>query len=227
VYFPVAWNLKGRKALVIGGGAEATRKVRALLECEARVTVVSPGVSAEIEQFAGAGRVTLVEREYREGDLDGVSLAIVCDPALGERARAEADRRGVLLNVVDRPALCDFIAVATFSRDGLQFGVHTSGKSGALARRIRERLQLEFGEPYGELTRVLGALRPAVARLIPGAAERRRFWLDVVDAGLLERIDGGVAPESLREEILRHAETLAREIAPTSAPDQARPDGAR
>jgi siroheme synthase-like protein len=210
MYFPVALDLNGRLALVIGGDAEAARKVRALLACEARVTVLSPSVSSEIEQLADAGRVTLVSREYREGDLEGAFLAVVCDPACGERVRAEAGRRGVLLNVLDRPALCDFIAVATFSRDGLQFGVHSSGKSGVLSRRIRERLEREFGEPYAELTRVLGELRPAVAELIPTAAGRRRFWLDVVDAELLERIDRGLDPGSLREEILRRAEAFVR-----------------
>jgi len=223
MYFPVALDLHGRRALVLGGGAEATRKVRALLACESRVTVVSPSVSPEIQRLADGGRVTLVSREYREGDLDGSFLAVVCDPALGERVRAEADRRGVLLNVLDRPGLCDFIAVATFSRDGLQFGVHTSGNSGALSRRIRERLQREFGEPYAELTRLLGELRPTVAELIPGAAGRRRFWLDVVDVELLTRIDRGLDPESLREEIVRRAEAFAREITPVRHPDSPAP----
>jgi len=223
MYFPIALDLRDRRAVVIGGNAEAARKVESLLGCEAQVTVLGPSVAPAIVRLAESRRVILVRRQYREGDLEGAFLAVLCDPALAGPVRDEADRRGVLLNVLDRPALCDFIAVATFSRDGLQFGVHTSGKSGALSRRIRERLEREFGEPYAELTRVLGELRPFVAGRIPAPADRRRFWLEAVDAELLDRIDRGLAPESVREEIARRAETFVRESDPVGSPDSPGP----
>jgi len=209
MYLPVALKLKDRRVVIFGGDEEATGKVEAVLACEGHPVVISPSVTPSIERLASAGRLTLLRRHYREGDLEGAFVAIACDPAEGERVRAEADRRGVLLNVLDQTHLCDYIAVATFARDGLQFAVHSSGKSAALSRRVRERLQRQFDERYARLTRLLGELRPAVRELIPAAEARRRFWLELVSEELLDRIDRGLEPESLREEIMSRAARVA------------------
>jgi precorrin-2 dehydrogenase/sirohydrochlorin ferrochelatase len=209
MYYPVALDLKGRRVVVLGGDEEAARKTETLLACDADVTVVSAAAEAAIRDLAQAGRVNWVSRDYRDGDLDGALLAVACDPACGQRARVEADRRGVLLNVLDQKELCDFIAVATFSRDGLQFGVHSSGNSAVLARRIRERLERQFEEPYADLTRMLGDLRPEVHKVIPSAPGRRRFWLDVIGEDILDRVEQGLDIEVLREEILARAVEFA------------------
>jgi precorrin-2 dehydrogenase/sirohydrochlorin ferrochelatase len=213
VYFPVALNLKDRMVVVIGGNDEATRKVQGLLACGARLIVVSPTATPTLQQLVARGRLTLCQRGYRYGDLEGALLAVVCDPLHGAEARAEADQRGVLLNVLDRPELCDFIAVAKFSRDGLQFAIHTSGKSAALSRRIREQLEAEFGELYADLTRTLGEMRPVVRRIILSSEHRRRFWLELVSDELLDRVEAGLPPAQLGQEILDRAEAYRRELA--------------
>lgn len=208
VYFPVALKLRDRKVVFIGGGEEARRKIKAMAPCGARLVVVSPDPGPAIRKLAEAGRVTLVDRPYRCGDLEGALLAVCCQAEVSEAVHAEAVRRGVLLNAVDQPELCDVIAMANFSRDGLQVGVHSSGKSAALARRVRERFEAELGPTYAELTNLLGRLRPIVHGMIPTAEGRRRFWLELVDAELLDRVGTTLSMEDLKREILARAEAF-------------------
>ncbi|MFB6273064.1 MAG: bifunctional precorrin-2 dehydrogenase/sirohydrochlorin ferrochelatase [Salinibacter sp.] len=205
-YFPVALKLDGKQAVVVGGDDEATHKANQLLEVGAELTVISSDPTERLQRQADAGELTLKRRSYRHGDLHGAFLAIVCDQSVGEAARAEADERRVWLNVLDRAELCDFIAVATFSRDGLQFGVHSSGKSAALSRRVRERLQTEFDERYAELTRALGEVRPIVNGMIPTPQARRAFWLEAIDHEFLERVEADqVSFEALKDELIERA----------------------
>jgi len=212
-YFPIGLKLAGRKVVILGGDDEAARKVEAMLHCGAKVAVVSPTATPAIQRLAAESRLHWLRRDYQPGDLHGATLAVACDRALGEAAGAEAAREGVLINVVDVPELCDFVAMATFSRDGLQFAVHSSGKSAALARRIRERLEGEFGEEYAALARLLGELRPVVRELFSSPAERREFWLSVVDAELLDEVERGVTPAWLKAAILRRAADAANDCA--------------
>jgi precorrin-2 dehydrogenase/sirohydrochlorin ferrochelatase len=216
MFFPVALRLAGRKAVVLGGDAEAAAKAQQLLSCEASVTVVSHAAVPAIERLAEAGELRWERRAYQEGDLEGAAIAICCDPAVGRAAREEASQRGVLLNVLDQPELCDFLAVATFARDALQFAVHSSGKSAALSRRIRERLERQFGDVYADLTDTLGRLRSVVRDRIDDAEARRAFWLDVITEEFLDRIESGFSLQQIEEEILLRAEAFARQHSRTA-----------
>ena len=190
-YFPVALRVDGRLAVIVGGDQEAEAKMEKLLRCRARVTVVAPEVTAQIERRAAEGTIRLVRRGYRGGDLAGARIAFCSELDSAAEVRAEADRAGVLLNVVDQIGRCDFSAVAYVDRDGLQIAVHSSGKSAALARRIRERLEREYGEQFEELVRALGELRGEVKRMLPSADSRRELWLQAVDDSLVEQVAGG------------------------------------
>ncbi|MGH2928931.1 MAG: precorrin-2 dehydrogenase/sirohydrochlorin ferrochelatase family protein [Solirubrobacteraceae bacterium] len=208
-YFPIALRMDGRRAVIIGGDEEAEMKARKLLVCRSEVVVIGDGVTAGIEKLAAEGRLRRIPREYRRGDCAGAAMVIVCDTRHGEAARDEAHACGVLVNVLDRIELCDFSAVAYVDRAGLQIAVHSSGKSAALARRIRERLAEEYPESLGELNSVLGAVRAEVKRLVPTAACRRALWLSVVDADLIEHArTGRVDVRALTEDILRRAAAL-------------------
>lgn len=210
MYLPVALHLRDRNVVIIGGDEEAARKAEQVLACGARLTVVSPDATARIRELATGARLRWLQRTYEEGDLDGAMVAICCDPVVAPAVRNEATRRGVMLNVLDKTELCDFIALATFSRDGLQFGVHSSGKSAALTRRIRERLQRQFGDVYTELTTALGEVRPVVREIIETPQQRRTFWLDVITEEFLDRIERGFSPQRLKEEIHERAVAFAR-----------------
>jgi precorrin-2 dehydrogenase / sirohydrochlorin ferrochelatase len=190
-YFPVGLRVEGRRVVVIGGDEEAAIKVEKLLAARADLTIISATVVPALEKRATEGAVRLVRRDYRNGDLAKAFAAFICESRFAVPARAEATRRRVLLNVLDRTELCDFIAAAYFVRDGLQIAVHSSGKSAALARRIREELEERYGEPFAELARTLGELRSEVKQIIPSSESRHDFWLETVDAALVRKVASG------------------------------------
>ena len=145
-YYGVFLDIQDRHCVVIGGDEhEALRKVRYLLDCGARVTVVSPETEScdAITELTRAGKIKHVPRRFRAGDLDEAWLAIVADTSseeTNELIRKEAEQRNVLLNVMDVTHLCNFIAPALVHRKDVTVAISTSGTSPALARRLRERM---------------------------------------------------------------------------------------
>jgi uroporphyrin-III C-methyltransferase/precorrin-2 dehydrogenase/sirohydrochlorin ferrochelatase len=158
---PIFLDLAGRRVVVVGGGTVAERKIEALIAAGADVTVVSPDVTDFIEGHAAGGRLRLDRRPYRRGDLAGCCLAYAAtsDPEVNRAVRDEATDAGIWLNAVDRPALCDFITPAIVRRGDLSLAVSTNGRAPALARRIREDLEREFGPEYADLTEAAGEAR--------------------------------------------------------------------
>ncbi len=163
---PVFLDVRGRDVVVLGGGAVAERKVRALVGSGAHVTVVTPEATAAIEEWAAAGRVRLEKRRYQRGDLRGARLAYAAtgDAAANREARDEADAGRVWLNVADEPSLCDFFEPAVVRRGRLTVAISTDGASPALAARLRERLGSELGDEYADLLEKLADLRARYRR---------------------------------------------------------------
>ncbi len=164
IYYPVSLNIRGRKCLVIGGGQVAVRKVAGLLEHGAVVEVISPELCPELAELAAKREITAFTREYRAGDLEGAFVAILAtdDSRVNREAVAEAGKRAVLVNVVDRAEESDFIAPSYLRRGDISIAISTSGKSPALARKLRIRLEEEFGEEYARLASLLSAVRAEV-----------------------------------------------------------------
>ena len=192
-FYPAFLDLRGRQAVVVGGGAVAEQKVNGLLEAGARVTVVSPAVSRRLAQLAIAGSITLARRPYRSGDLAGAFLAIAAtdDRAVNGAVWAEAEARGVLLNAVDDPPHCSFIAPAIHRQGDVAVAVSTAGKSPALAARLRERIGKLIGPEYGTLLELLGELRAELARRVPDAPVRTRLWYRIVDSDAIAFVRRG------------------------------------
>jgi siroheme synthase-like protein len=163
---PIVLDLRGRDVVVIGGGAVAERKIRALIEAGARAAVIAPEATAAIEAWAAAGEVRLVKRRYRRGDLCGARLAYAAtgDAAANREARHEADLERVWLNVADEPSLCDFFEPAVVSRGRLTVAISTDGASPALAARMRALLERDLGPEYADLLEKLAELRDRYRR---------------------------------------------------------------
>ena len=157
----ISLSLRDRPAVVLGGGPIAQRRIDALLEAGARVTVVSAEVTPDIERWAAAGRISLERRRYRTGDLRGarVAFAATGDAEANRTAREEADAEGVWLNVADEPALCDFLMPAVVRRGRLTVGISTDGASPALAARLRRKLERDLGPEYAAILDKLADLR--------------------------------------------------------------------
>jgi uroporphyrin-III C-methyltransferase / precorrin-2 dehydrogenase / sirohydrochlorin ferrochelatase len=165
-YFPASLALEGRRCVVLGGGTLAAEKAQGLLLAGALVTVIGAEAEAELHRAAAAGRLELVERDYRPGDLAGAWLAVDASGSddVNAAARREADERRVLLNVVDRAPLCDWIAPAVVRRGPLQVAVSTSGESPFLASTLRRRLERDLGEEWEPFVRLVGEIRRRLRR---------------------------------------------------------------
>jgi precorrin-2 dehydrogenase len=160
-YFPVFLDLRGRRCVVVGGGLVGERKACALIDCGAHVTVVSPAVTPGLAALIASDRLVYRARRFRRSDLRACVLAIAAtgDPIVDRAVEAAARRWRVLVNVVDRPEQCDFILPSVLCRGELQIAVSTGGRSPALAREIRRRLEGLFGPEYGELIAKAGEAR--------------------------------------------------------------------
>jgi precorrin-2 dehydrogenase/sirohydrochlorin ferrochelatase len=160
-YFPAFLDLRGRRCLVVGGGEIGERKTHALLDCGARVTIVSPSVTTRLAALAASGRLVHRARPFTRSDPRGCALAVAAtgDPRVDRVVAAAARRWRASVNVVDRPQHCDFIVPAVLRRGELQIAVSTGGRSPAIAREIRRRLERFFGPEYGELISRAGEAR--------------------------------------------------------------------
>jgi len=180
-YYPVFVNIQDRKCLVVGGGNVALRKVQSLLEHGANVEVVSPTLCPELSQMAGEGAIQALQRGYRAEDLQDALLAVAAtdDAEINESVAAQARQRGVLVNVVDDPQHSDFIVPSYFSRGDVIVAVSTSGTSPALARKIRTRLEKDFGTEYAQLALLAKEVRSEMRR--QGVSVSSDAWQEVLD----------------------------------------------
>jgi precorrin-2 dehydrogenase/sirohydrochlorin ferrochelatase len=186
-YYPIYVDLQTQRCLVVGGGEVAERKVETLLRANGTVTVISPKLTPALRLWAEDGRIEALVRSYEPGDLNGFSLVFAAtdDENLQRDISAEARARGILVNVVDRPALCSFIVPALVSQGDLTIAVSTSGASPALAKKIRQELEQRFGAEYALALTFLARVREFVAKEAWSNEERQRLFTALVESPLL------------------------------------------
>ena len=159
--FPMFMKLTGKPCLVVGAGKVGEPKIGGLLDTGARIHVVTMEAGGAVREWARAGRIDLELRAFAVDDLDGKFLAVIAtaSQSLNERIYREAQRRGVLCNVVDVPGLCDFFYPAVVRCGDLQIAISTAGQSPSLAQNLRKQLERQFGEGYAEWVAQLGETR--------------------------------------------------------------------
>ena len=184
-YYPVFLNINGKKCVVVGGGQVALRRVKTLLEHGAVVEVVSPDLCSELNLIAESGEIHVSRRHYQEGDLQDAVIAIAAtnDSNTNLEVVKEARGKGVLVNVVDDAESSDFIAPSYLRRGDVTIAVSTGGRSPALARKIRTRLEKDFGDEYAALALLLDEVRAEVKR--QGIKVNGDAWQETLDLGLL------------------------------------------
>ena len=189
-YYPAFLNLDGKPCTVIGGGPIAERKVKGLVEAGARVTVVSPRVTPRIERRTERGQIKQVSREYQASDCQGVYLLIAAtdDMPLNRSIGIEARKAGAIVNVVDDPDYCDFVAPSIVRRGDITFAISTAGASPALARWLRRQIETQFPSEYGGLATVLAQVRKQLRQ--EGHKISPSRWQRSIDSKLLDLIKG-------------------------------------
>jgi precorrin-2 dehydrogenase/sirohydrochlorin ferrochelatase len=193
--FPMFLKLEGKRCLVVGAGKVGEPKIGGLIDTGASIHVIALEASDVVHGWARDNKITLELRAFVPEDLNGVSLAVVAtaSPSVNETIYREAQRRGVLCNVVDVPEYCDFYYPAVVRRGDLQIAVSTSGQSPSLAQKIRQQLERQFGPGYARWVAELGATR----RLVLGSdldSQRKRELLQSLASR--EALDAALAEDS-------------------------------
>ncbi len=192
--FPISLNIENSPCMVIGGGRVAARKTAALLEAGATVRVISPEMSPEMRGLAAdCPALALEKRPDRRGDSRGavVGSAATDDEEVQETVWQEAKALGILVNVADVPSRCNFFLPATMSAGDISISVSTGGKSPALARMIRQRLEREYGSGWPEAAAVMGELRPHVLSMGLGHGRNRVIFHRLLSEEFLRWIRQG------------------------------------
>ena len=160
-YYPLMLNITGEKCIVIGGGDVAERKAKTFLECGAKVHVISPDISPALQRLEKTGQIGVTHRSYQPGDLSDalVVVAATDDQETNENIFKEGQRSRILTNVVDDPENSNFIVPSLLRRGDLLISISTSGRSPALARKIRTELEQHYGNEYESLTIMLSEIR--------------------------------------------------------------------
>jgi precorrin-2 dehydrogenase len=182
-FYIACLKLTGRRCLVVGGGDIGLEKVEGLLACDADVALVAPEAHPELERLAEEGSIEWIRRAYRPQDLDGCLIAIAAtdDSEVNIGVYNDADRRAMLVNVVDVPPLCNFILPAIVRTGPLAVAISTAGASPALAKRRKREISELFGTEYAELAVMLNDVRGWAKGTLPTYQDRKQFFESIVN----------------------------------------------
>lgn len=209
-------RLKGRKCLVVGGGDVGLEKIEGLLACDGQVHLVAPEACEAVASLAEEGSITWDRKTYEPSDLEGSFMVIAAtnDSEVNIGVYDDAEKRAMLVNVVDVPPLCNFILPAIVRTGALAIAISTQGASPALAKRMKREIQDHFGEAYAELAIVLNDARGWAKSTLPTYQDRKEFFEEIVNgdpdpielmkAGRRDEIDAII--EAAKE---RHAAAVA------------------
>ncbi len=203
-YYPIFLNIEEKTVLVVGGGSVAQRKIGTLLKYGASVNVVSKELTKELEELVAARRVKHIGSEFSTEHLDEAFLVFAAtdDKQLNRQISQSAREKGVLVNAVDQPEDCDFIVPSCIKKGYLSIAISTSGKSPALAKKIREQLTSQFGNEYDTFLFLMGRIRKEVHSLGFSQEENSRIFREIVDSDILKSLaedDWGKVEIALRK----------------------------
>jgi siroheme synthase-like protein len=206
-YYPVFLNISGKRCVVVGGGQVALRKVRALLEHRANIEVISPDPCSELIELAEDGQIRVFRRHYQPGDLRKAFTAIAAtdNSDINLQVVKEARRNAVLVNVVDDAENSDFILPSYLRRGDVTVAISTAGRSPALARKIRTRLEKVFGDEYASLALLIDEVRTEAKQQrieVDGDA-----WQEALDLELLLELLRRKDAEKAKAILLRNLKT--------------------
>ncbi|SHE62290.1 uroporphyrin-III C-methyltransferase / precorrin-2 dehydrogenase / sirohydrochlorin ferrochelatase [Microbulbifer donghaiensis] len=191
-YLPLAFDVKDCPCLIVGGGSVATRKARLLIKAEARLLVVAPEISDELQRLATASGGEIFREQYREELLGPAQLVIAAtaDADINRAVSADARARRLPVNVVDAPELCTFTFPAIVERGPLSIGISSGGAAPVLARQIRAQLEALLAPGIASLAELAARMRDRVKASLPEAS-RKDFWQWVFSGPVADKVVAG------------------------------------
>jgi siroheme synthase-like protein len=198
-YYPIYLQLQDRPCVAVGGGKIAEGKVEGLLAAGAQVTVVSPELTPHLQGLVDQNEIRHLARLYQPGDLAG-AFVVICatdQPEINHQVWQEASAHGQLVNVVDDPPRCNFIAPAIVRKGDLTIAISTGGKAPALAVRLKEHLQRGIGPEYERFLELAGQLREPLSQHVPDFEARKALWYELVDSEALDLLAQGEEASAL------------------------------
>jgi precorrin-2 dehydrogenase / sirohydrochlorin ferrochelatase len=216
-FYIACLKLKGRRCVVVGGGEVGLEKVEGLLACAGEVTLIAPAAEPGLAELAREGSIRWERRGYGgPGDLEGVFMVIAAtnDTDVNISVYEDAERRAMLVNVVDVPPLCNFILPAIVRSGPLAIAISTAGASPALAKRMKREIAALFGEDYARLAILLNEARGWAKATLPTYQDRKEFFEGIVngDPDPIGLLRGGDEP-AVRELIARAQHAHAPAVA--------------
>jgi precorrin-2 dehydrogenase len=189
-YYPIFLNIKERSCLVVGGGDVGTRKVEMLLKCGASVTIVSSDATEKLKHLSKEQRIRLIIRKYTSSDLENRFLVIGAtnDEQLNQQISMDAEKQKLLCNIVDRPAVCNFILPAIVQQGDLVMAISTSGKSPAFAKKLRKDLENQFDEAYAVFLYLMGAIRSRLLAQKHAPEEHKPLFKKIIESDIISWI---------------------------------------
>ncbi|HTW43320.1 MAG TPA: bifunctional precorrin-2 dehydrogenase/sirohydrochlorin ferrochelatase [Solirubrobacteraceae bacterium] len=219
-FYIACLRLVGRRCVVIGGGEVGLEKVEGLLACDGQVTLIAPDAEPALASYAAEGSIRWERRRYAgAGDLEGAFLAIAAsdDTDVNIAVYEDAERRAMLVNVVDVPPLCNFILPAIVRSGPLAIAISTAGASPALAKRMKREIEAQFGEPYARLAVLLNEVRGWAKGTLPTYQGRKEFFEGIVGGqpdpiALLQDGERASGEQAVRELIARAQDAHAIQV---------------
>jgi precorrin-2 dehydrogenase/sirohydrochlorin ferrochelatase len=201
-YYPVFLDIAGKPVVVIGGGNIAHQKMANLLKAGAEVTVVSPDLNEEMAALKAQGQFRHIERDYEAGDLEGYTLAFVAtdDRSVNSTVADEGKARKVWVNAVDDPPYCDFIMPGIAQKGDLIISISTSGRSPAMARKMREELEEFLTDDWASMLELAAEVRAELRE--QGKLIDADIWNRALDADLKKLLAEGKQAEA-KERLLQ------------------------
>jgi siroheme synthase-like protein len=186
--FPIFVKLEGRLIVVVGGGTIAEGKIPGVLTAGARIRLIAPSITPQIAAWVRFGKIDWLPKEFEAEDLNGAFLVIAATsvPGVNETVFREAEARGILCNAVDDIEHCHFYYGAVVQRGDLQIAISTNGKSPALAQRLRQELETEFGPEYEVWLQWLGAAREALRANGPSSETTKKLLHELASRPMFE-----------------------------------------
>ena len=200
-YFPIFLKLSKQPCLVVGAGSCAARKIELLSRAGADITVVAHDISTQVAAMQASHNLTIYRKYFEPNDLADFKLVISAtnDKSVNENVSKCANKAGIWVNVVDSPALCNFIFPAIVDRSPLTIAISSGGVSPVLARLLRAKIETVIPPTYGILAKLAEKFRDTVKKQITIPSNRRIFWENVLQGRVAELVFSGQNDSAERE----------------------------